>query len=152
MGVSTYHQSVFDKAFVQAVKFLKKEELLRYKDFAKTIEIPQSNLTEILQAKRGVPEHRKSYAKFKLVNEFKVRPEFLDTNTGPILSTPLTPNEKEYPQFSTLLKENALLKAKVAELETRMADNQKLIDTQFLLINSLTEQLKASGHKPGQKK
>lgn len=146
MSVSTYVQSTFDKALVLAIRHLKKEQKLKKQsEFAKAVGLIPVHMTEIMQAKRGVPEHKRSLARYILVNDYKVRPEFLDTSKGPILV-------QDDMEFNALRKENDALKLKVTEL-TQMLDAQKVIEkTQRELIDSLKAQLSKPGQKGSQKK
>lgn len=147
MEKKKFTQSPFDQHFVNVVSYLYKVEKLQQKVFAAELDMPASNLNDILAANRGVPRTKIDFAKFILREKYNVRAEYLETGEGPFLRNPIELNINEHPQIVELMKENELLKIKYQELETRISDLRKLNETQEALINSLREQSSKQGKK-----
>ncbi|THU34216.1 hypothetical protein FAM09_24670 [Niastella caeni] len=147
MDKKNYTQTLFDQAFTRVVLYLYKEGKLSQQNLAKEIEMPPSNLSDILKGGRGVPKNKIDFAKFILATKYNVNNSFLDTNEGPFLNQPLEPKNEEHPQFIDIKNENEKLTIINRELEVRIADLRKLNETQEELINSLKEQLLKTAKK-----
>lgn len=140
MSVKLYEQTDFDKAFVRVINYLKKEKIVKQISLSKEIKININNLSDILNGLRGVPKQKKVFASYVLVNKYNVRQEFLDTNKGAFLKKPLPVSSEEHPEYNEL-------KRRVTELETRVRDLTKLLDTKDMLIDSLNKQLQKKANK-----
>lgn len=146
MEKKIYTQTTFDQAFVNVVSYLYKEKKIKQKEFAKQLDIPASNLNDILSGGRGVPNSKIEIAKYLLREKYNVRAEYLETGQGPFLKEPMEINFNQHPQVSEIIKQNEILQMKIQELETRITDLRKLNETQDALIISLKDQLAKAGH------
>lgn len=147
MEKKNYSQTLFDQAFTKVVLYLYKEGKLSQQNFAGEIEMPPSNLSDILKGRRGVPKSKIDFAKFILVTKYNVNNTFLESNDGPLLNQPSELNPQEHPQVIDIIKENEKLKGINKELQARISDLNRLNNTQELLIQTLQEQIIKQGKK-----
>lgn len=135
---ASYTQDTFDRAFVNAIEYLLKEEIVPSKKwFCEKFDLLPQTLSLILVGQRGVPHGKREAITKVMVRELNVRKKFLETNTGIILSDVPIASVKQYGKFSDMINKLEECEKEVTLLRTSLTDKELLIKTQQELIESL---------------
>lgn len=146
MDSNIYTKTLFDKAFINVVEWLNNNGYLSQREFANKLDILPSTLNKVLSGDRGVPKTKIPNAKWILVNEYKVRQDFLETNTGAMFTEKMEINLNAHHHVKDLIDENEKLKERNKDLEKRIKELTQLNETQAQMIKLMQKQSTKGSH------
>lgn len=148
MAKSTnYEPTLFDLAFVDAIEYLvkhkKEHKMFRtQKQLLEELQLNESTYVSIRNKLRGVPRHMITECTHILTSKYNVSSNYLTYRSGQIMSKPISQEGKQAMSYNEAITELNLLKVEVAGLKARLSDAQKIINSQIMLINKLSEPTK----------
>lgn len=139
--------SSFDKAFVDVVKFLsdnwmRHKKFRHRKDLLKKLDINHTNWSSINAGGRNVPKRKQAKIRETLINDFGIRPGYLDTYRGSMFTE--EPSWVSDVEIGYLTKDNriAQLEREMQELKKELRQAKEKIKLQEELLEALRSKSK----------